>query len=140
MLRLLETQLRDELEQLQTAYANNARRAEEEKVRPLTTVMREKLRRATFSLDMLCSQPSCPVCSEDFTVGAAATQLPCSHLFHESCVMPWLDAKKTCPICRFELTDTVPSVADLERFTEAELAEKLTGLLVQIQDPKNKSR
>jgi Zn finger protein HypA/HybF involved in hydrogenase expression len=140
MLRLLESQLRDELEQLQLAYANNTRRNEEEKIRPLTTVMKEKLRRTELSLDMLCSQPNCPICSEDFNIGTKALQLPCSHLFHDHCVMPWLEAKRTCPICRFELTDSVPSMEDLLKFSEVELREKLRGLFVYIQDPLNKSK
>ena len=35
------------------------------------------------------------------------TQLPCSHLFHENCVFPWLEMKQTCPICRLELDNDV---------------------------------
>ena len=29
--------------------------------------------------------------------------LPCRHLFHSSCLLPWLSRKTTCPSCRFNL-------------------------------------
>jgi hypothetical protein len=66
-----------------------------------TQIMLQKLRKTPLSLDMICSQPSCPVCNEDYHISGMITQLPCSHFFHDACLMPWLDAKKTCPICRY---------------------------------------
>eukprot|EP00596_Hydrurales_sp_CCMP1899_P000689 CAMPEP_0119036732 /NCGR_PEP_ID=MMETSP1177-20130426/4653_1 /TAXON_ID=2985 /ORGANISM="Ochromonas sp, Strain CCMP1899" /LENGTH=522 /DNA_ID=CAMNT_0006997015 /DNA_START=212 /DNA_END=1780 /DNA_ORIENTATION=- len=126
MLRLLELQLREELDSLQNAFAtNNARRSDEIKVKPLTQIMLQKLRKTPLSLDMICSQPSCPVCNEDYHICGMITQLPCSHFFHDACLMPWLDAKKTCPICRYEITEAVPTVEELERFNIEELREKM---------------
>ena len=101
-----------------TAFANNARRADEAKMKRMTPVMMHKLRTVSLTIDMICSQPSCPVCSEDYAESSDATQLPCSHVFHATCVIPWLHAKRTCPICRFEITESVPSIEELEKFTE----------------------
>jgi len=48
---------------------------------------------------------SCSICREDFKLGAKekATPLPCGHLFHMSCIKPWLSKQNVCPLCRHVL-------------------------------------
>ncbi|CAN8274108.1 unnamed protein product [Cochlearia groenlandica] len=45
----------------------------------------------------------CAVCKELFGLGNETTQLPCLHLYHNRCIVPWLSARNSCPLCRYEL-------------------------------------
>ncbi|KAM7363138.1 E3 ubiquitin-protein ligase Iruka [Cochliomyia hominivorax] len=45
----------------------------------------------------------CSVCWEDFKINEKVRKLPCSHLYHEDCIVPWLNLHGTCPICRKSL-------------------------------------
>ena len=47
--------------------------------------------------------PSCTVCITEIPLGERAVFLPCGHLFHKDCLMPWLEQNNTCPVCRREL-------------------------------------
>ncbi|KAK7836873.1 e3 ubiquitin-protein ligase ring1 [Quercus suber] len=45
---------------------------------------------------------TCSVCLEDFssTVGSQMVITDCSHFYHASCLLPWLERQNTCPTCR----------------------------------------
>jgi len=120
MLRILEFQLRDELEVLQ----NNYRSQEEEKQKKmLTPCMLASVKDVFVTLDKMCDQPCCPICSEDFKESEELSCLPCDHLYHSECVMPWLEMKRNCPICRFELVSNVPTVDELMLLDESQLVK-----------------
>ena len=116
LLQLLESQLREELDILQSTLASS-----EAKPPPLTKGMTDRLKKTQVTVEMLCDQPRCPICSEDYVVPEDVLCIPCSHYFHSDCVMPWLEAKKTCPMCRFELLNEVPPREELRKLTLDEL-------------------
>ena len=121
MLRLLEYQLHSEIQSMHDTVRQQLQNTSSANTNCMSPVMKKKLRRSVMDTDQVCSQPCCPICSEDFEVNSEQLVLPCSHFYHEACVVPWLDSKKTCPICRYELTNDVPTVEDLEKFSLTEL-------------------
>ncbi|KAG0477515.1 hypothetical protein HPP92_014356 [Vanilla planifolia] len=50
----------------------------------------------------------CAVCKDPLSIDTEARKLPCSHLYHPTCIIPWLRTRNSCPVCRYELrTDEV---------------------------------
>lgn len=143
MLRLLETQLREELDMLQLAFEQANARAQtisQDKPKVLTKIMKSRLRNVELDLDMLCCQPSCPICSEDFSVGLKVLRLPCTHWFHGSCVLAWLELNQTCPICRSEISDSLPTKDELGELSLEDLDERLKDLNIEIADLRSKEK
>lgn len=70
---------------------------------PAVTAVIDALPRVRISEDHLMQM--CPVCKEEFEVEGEARLLPCQHLYHSECIIPWLRLHNTCPVCRQEVRD-----------------------------------
>ncbi|XP_077331756.1 E3 ubiquitin-protein ligase RNF126 [Lithobates pipiens] len=70
--------------------------ADNEKIQALPTIK--------ITEEHVGSALECPVCKEDYTIGENVRQLPCNHLFHNDCIIPWLEQHDTCPVCRKSLS------------------------------------
>ena len=42
----------------------------------------------------------CPICLGQFQIGTQAREMPCNHIYHSDCIIPWLANNITCPVCR----------------------------------------
>lgn len=45
----------------------------------------------------------CAICKDVIPLGQSGKKLPCQHLYHGDCLIPWLNSRNSCPICRYEL-------------------------------------
>mmetsp|Transcript_14075 Transcript_14075/g.11775 ORF Transcript_14075/g.11775 Transcript_14075/m.11775 type:complete len:143 (-) Transcript_14075:26-454(-) len=93
---------------------------------PASRDARNELRMVTLDDDELCV-----MCQEDMKKGTKAKKMPgCGHVFHDECIMEWLERHNTCPICRNDELETekktYDDVADKVRLNRA--AEQSTGL------------
>eukprot|EP00250_Pteridium_aquilinum_P004316 c14535_g1_i1 orf=466-2127(+) len=59
----------------------------------------------------------CAVCKEIFECGKEVKEMPCKHVYHSGCILPWLEMHSSCPLCRKELP--------VEEFTGGSVEEPL---------------
>uniref|UniRef100_A0A0V0HZ86 RING-type E3 ubiquitin transferase n=1 Tax=Solanum chacoense TaxID=4108 RepID=A0A0V0HZ86_SOLCH len=45
----------------------------------------------------------CAVCKDQFLLDMQVKMLPCKHMYHSDCILPWLEMNNSCPVCRFQL-------------------------------------
>ncbi|GAA5962556.1 hypothetical protein JCM3765_003727 [Sporobolomyces pararoseus] len=72
---------------------------------PATEEMIEKLPKVEVTEELLSHDTvkDCTICQDDFVVSDTLASLPCRHLFHPDCIIPWLKTSGTCPVCRYAM-------------------------------------
>lgn len=59
-------------------------------------------------------QPVCAVCLDHFETGQQVRLLACGHLYHRSCIDPWLQSSSnSCPLCKREVPNLPPPPTQL---------------------------
>ncbi|KAM4040449.1 uncharacterized protein ACNLHF_011778 [Anomaloglossus baeobatrachus] len=64
---------------------------------------RRTLQSDTFQTRKMSPQEdtgSCVICLTEFEIGENITELQCKHIFHQSCIVTWLQSNPSCPLCR----------------------------------------
>ncbi|XP_038693685.1 E3 ubiquitin-protein ligase SIRP1-like [Tripterygium wilfordii] len=52
---------------------------------------------------------SCAICLEEIaSSGSKVSRMPCDHRFHSPCLVRWLMANHSCPICRYKMPAALP--------------------------------
>ncbi|XP_017795823.1 PREDICTED: E3 ubiquitin-protein ligase RNF115-like isoform X2 [Habropoda laboriosa] len=82
---------------------------------PLPRKQIDEIPTTTVAQDHVDRKLQCSVCWEDFKLSEPVKQLPCQHLYHALCIIPWLELHGTCPICRKDLGD--PNSAEINTDT-----------------------
>ncbi|KAJ8562739.1 hypothetical protein K7X08_031191 [Anisodus acutangulus] len=98
------------LDQLSQMEANGIGRMENP---PASKAAIESLPRIEIINDHIALESCCAVCKEEFELGTEAREMPCKHLYHSECILPWLSMRNSCPVCRYELpTESRDDVVD----------------------------
>lgn len=66
----------------------------------------------------------CAICKDVVALNEPAKQLPCLHLYHSACILPWLNARNSCPVCRYELPTDDP---DYEEQRKSQSPQPIAG-------------
>ena len=56
---------------------------------------------------------NCVICLEHFREGEELLVMNCGHVFHEYCILTWLEEENACPVCRNYVSES-----DLEFIVE----------------------
>jgi hypothetical protein len=51
------------------------------------------------------SDKDCSICLKNFVKGQVIRLLKCNHIFHDECILPWLEKRSCCPNCRTDLKE-----------------------------------
>ncbi|KAK9075142.1 hypothetical protein SSX86_003462 [Deinandra increscens subsp. villosa] len=87
---------------------------------PASKSVVENLPSIKISKELLESDYSdCAVCKDSFELDEDAKQLPCKHMYHQDCILPWLELHNSCPVCRFELPTDDPDYENRSRQTSS---------------------
>uniref|UniRef100_A0A8D0KGW8 Ring finger protein 130 n=1 Tax=Salvator merianae TaxID=96440 RepID=A0A8D0KGW8_SALMN len=80
----------------------------------------------------------CAVCIESYKQNDVVRVLPCKHVFHKTCVDPWLSEHCTCPMCKLNILKALGIVTnvpcadnmafDMERLTRGQLGNRRSVL------------
>lgn len=70
---------------------------------PASKAAVESMPRIEIGEDLVDTELHCAVCKEVFELGVEAREMPCKHIYHQDCILPWLSMRNSCPVCRHEM-------------------------------------
>ncbi|TXG74104.1 hypothetical protein EZV62_002683 [Acer yangbiense] len=97
---------------------------------PASKAAIESMPTIEISLSHTSAETHCAVCTEAFEIGTSAREMPCKHIYHQDCILPWLASRNSCPVCRQELPSE--EVAETENPEQSSSSEEETTVGLSI--------
>lgn len=89
------------------------------------------LNAGTELFDLFGQEGTCTICMESLCEGDRVRAVRgCDHLFHQTCVEPWLLSRGTCPVCRATVVPVQQAPAALG--STADALERLQGAILSL--------
>ncbi|KAM8893631.1 E3 ubiquitin-protein ligase RNF128a [Spinachia spinachia] len=77
----------------------------------------------------------CAVCIESYKAGEVVTVLTCDHIFHKTCIEPWLLERRTCPMCKCDILKALGVEEETKESLSAESPAEVTVITVTGGEP-----
>lgn len=91
------------LEQLTQLEVNGLGSGRVDPSQPAAKAAIEALETIEIKENHIASDLHCAVCKDVFELKTEVKEMPCKHLYHSECIIPWLSLRNSCPVCRHEL-------------------------------------
>ncbi|XP_077238970.1 putative E3 ubiquitin-protein ligase RHC1A [Tasmannia lanceolata] len=106
----------------------------------------ESMPRIEIVASHVITESHCGVCKDPFEIGSEAREMPCKHIYHSDCILPWLSIKNSCPVCRRELPKDFSKLPESDRsrssgeVSPAGFEEYMVGMTISLNSRGNRSR
>lgn len=102
----------------------------------MTDAQLQEIPKATITAEDVQGQTQCAICFEDYALNEEdVRKLPCTHLYHEKCIFPWLKNNASCPICRARMPNAT-EIDDDSDIDDVVMGEEISKFLAKMSNCK----
>ncbi|XWS35841.1 hypothetical protein CRYUN_Cryun20dG0030700 [Craigia yunnanensis] len=60
-------------------------------------------KKSSILLESLSSKKECSICLDEFSKGDEVASMTCGHVYHDGCIVKWLETSHLCPLCWYQM-------------------------------------